>query len=248
MRIMFGITLAAGLLSVPDLALAQSLPIVSGSIEATTDHRRRGLSWSDGDPALDAYVEAPLVLGLEINGRATTLRSSRRHDGADAVFDLGGAFTKRFGGITASAGATGHLFAGGASDLDYLEFNAGVGALLGPAQLDLSADYAPDQDAIGGNNLYLRARASVAVIGTPFTVAAHVGQSTGDTDNALRAARLRPVGDYTDWGATVEYVVGPVIVGGRYSGTSIDTDRAAPLLAEIDDSGSRLTAHVAVVF
>ncbi|GAA0735289.1 TorF family putative porin [Sphingomonas japonica] len=238
----------AGLTLVPDQAAAQSLPVISGSIEATTDHRRRGLSWSDGDPALDAYVEAPLIAGLEVNGRATTLRSSQRHDGADAVFDLGGKFSTGFGGITASAGATGHWFAGGASDLDYLELNAGVGALLGPAQLDVTADYAPDQDAIGGDNLYLRARGSVAVIGTPFTVAAHVGHSTGGSDDALRSARLRPTGDYTDWGAVVEYVVGPVIVGARYSGTSIDTDRPAPVLAEIDNSGDRLTAHVALVF
>jgi len=66
---------AAALAMVAGEAAAQELFRPTGSIEATTDHRRRGLSWSDGDPALDAIVSVP-VAGLRLDARATTTRGA----------------------------------------------------------------------------------------------------------------------------------------------------------------------------
>lgn len=242
---------AASLLFLSGEAAAQTLSRPTGSVEATTDDRRRGLSWSDGDPALDAQLSLPLGPALRVDGRATTTRGSGRHDGADAVFDTSAAYTvEAASGLSLTAGVTGHFFAGAASRADYGEAELTLGYALGPAQFDLGASYAPDQVAIGGDNLYLQARASGGLPGTGIDVALHVGRTSGATDDPLRAARLRPGGDgYVDWGVRVERRFGPVALGLRYTGTDIDTRAGAPSpFADIDDAGERLTAHAAVFF
>ncbi|WP_315764969.1 TorF family putative porin [Sphingomonas sp. Y38-1Y] len=231
-------------------AQAQELSRPTASIEATTDHRRRGLSWSDGDPALDAIVSVPLA-GLRVDARATTTRGAIRHDGADMVFDGSASYSRDLAsGLSLTGGVTGHFFAGAASKADYGELDLTLGYALGPLQLDLGGSYAPKQDAIGGDNLYLQARASGSIPLTGIEVAAHVGRTSGSTDDLIRAARLRPEGmSYVDWGVRVEQRFGPLALGLRYSGTDIDTDAVAGSpFADLDDAGHKLTAHAAVFF
>lgn len=228
-------------------AVAQTANRPSGSVEVTTDHRRRGLSWSEGKVAADAIVTLPLSTALRIEGRVTTLRGSARHGGADVGLDATAAYSRDFGGFSLTGGATGHVFAGGVGGLHYGEVDAGAGFAIGPAQLDVEAHYAPSQSGIGGDNLYLAARASAGIPTTPYTVAAHVGRTTGGTDDPLRAARLRPGGDYTDWGVRVERVTGNLAIGLRYSGTDIDRRAiAASPYADLSNAGDRLTGHVAI--
>ena len=242
--------LALGLIAGASAVEAQDLGRPTGSLEVTTDHRRRGISWSDGDPALDGIVSVP-VADLRLDARATTLRGARRHGGADVVFDPSVSYSRDLAsGVSLNVGATGHFFAGSAVNADYGEIDLGLGYALGPLQLDLAANYAPDQDAIGGDNLYLQARASAGIPGTGIDVAAHVGRTSGSTDDPLLAARLRPaLGSYVDWGVRVERRFGPLALGLRYSGTDVDTRAvAASPFADPDDAGDRLTAHAVVFF
>ena len=152
--------------------------------------------------------------------------------------------------MSLNVGATGHFFAGSDEKADYGEIDLGLGYALGPLQLDLAANYAPDQDAIGGDNLYLQARASAGIPGTGIDVAAHVGRTSGSTDDPILATRLRPeLKSYVDWGVRVERRFGPVALGLRYSGTNVDTRAvAASPFADPDDAGDRLTAHAVVFF
>jgi hypothetical protein len=228
-------------------AAAQALRTPGGSIEATTDHRRRGLSWSEGKAAIDAIATLPVAERLTIEARATTLRDTPRHGGADLGIDVKGSYRLLDGGgWQLSAGTTGHFFAG-AGGMNYVELDGVAGYAIGPAQIDALISYAPAQSAIGGDNLYLGARASAGIPMTPFTVLAHVGRSTGNVDDPVRAARLRPGGDYTDWGVRVEQVIGKLAIGLRYSGT--DIDQRAPVaspFADLRNAGDRVTAHVAL--
>jgi hypothetical protein len=241
--------LALALACAPTVAMAQDGG-VTGSVELTTDQRRRGLSWSEGKAALDATMAVPVGQSFRLEGRAATTRGSARHGGADVALDGSAQLEQRLGGWTVTAGATGHVFVGnGGSGLGYVEVGAGAGYLIGPAQLDLAVDYAPDQRAIGGDNFYLSARTSVGIPTTPWTLRAHVGRSSGSVDDPFRAARLRPGGRYVDWGLGVERVQGPLAIGVRYAGNDIAEDRiiASPF-ADRRNSGDRVTAHVALVF
>lgn len=229
-------------------AMAQSL---GGSVEVATDERRRGISWSDGEVAPAASIRAGLPLGLDLGVRVTGTRGDARHGGADAVVDVSGGFNREIGaGIRLDGFVAGHLFAGAAGRMDYVEGGLGASYALGPAELGLDARYAPDQAAIGGDNLWIGARARVGVPATPFTVNASVGHSTGSVDDWQRAARLRPGGDYTDWSLGVDHITGPISIGLLYTGTDIDIDdrTLASPFANPRHIGDKVTARLAVSF
>ena len=106
----------------------------SATVEVASDERRRGLSWSDGDPVLRGSVSVPVAQGLSLDGTATSLWGSDRHGGADAVIDLGPSYVHQLGGWRLSLDARYHLFPG-ADDQGYGEFGAGAGFLIGPASI-----------------------------------------------------------------------------------------------------------------
>jgi len=210
--------------------------------EAATQEVRRGLGWSGGRAAVSA--DAGLPLGpVRATARVASLRGSPRHLGADAVADLGLEASWRLGGVTARVRGVSHLFAGATGRADYHELGAGFGYLIGPLQLDADAAWAPSQSAVGGDNLYLSAGASAGVPGTPVTLLAGIGRSTGDDDDP-RSNRLRPGGDYTDWRLGAEYALGRVVLGLDYIGTDVSRRALLPPVADPGRTGDRLVARV----
>ncbi|WP_258042795.1 TorF family putative porin [Sphingomonas sp. NBWT7] len=223
---------------------------LGASVEASTDERRRGISWSDGDLAPAASVRAGLPAGFDLGVRLTGTRGDPRHGGADAVADVTSGFGGDIGsGLRLDGFVTGHLFVGAAERLDYVEGGLGASYLLGPAEIGVDARYAPDQAAIGGDNLWVGARARVGVPATPFTLHGGVGHSSGSVDDPRRAARLRPGGSYADWSLGVDHITGPLTIGVVYTGTDIARDRlVASRFAGARHVGDKVTARVAVTF
>lgn len=235
---------AASLLPVA-AAHAQSMPSVGA--EATIDERRRGLSWSEGRASVSGDV-AITVGSVELDARVAALRGSVRHDGADAVADLGAAFVTDAGPFQLRARAIGHVFAGARSAMNYGEFGGDARYTLGPVELTAAALYAPPQDAIGGSNLYLSGLAVVGIPATPFTVVGGVGRSSGSVDDVIRADRLRPGGSYTDWRLGVEHVTGPLTLAFDYVGTDLAEGRAVRTIGDRGNSGDRVLARARVAF
>jgi hypothetical protein len=226
-------------------ALAQAGPTLEA--EVASDENRRGISWSEGRiaPAASLRLDyGDLALGV----RVAATRDSARHAGAEAVADVEVGYLADAGPLQLEARAIGHFFTGSAIGADYGEVAIGAGYSLGPARVTARATYAPNQHAIGGDNLYLAAGASLGIPATPFTVSAGVGRTTGSTDDPLRAARLRPTGDYTDWRIGLEHITGPLLIGIDYVGTDIDQRRPALPLADLRHSGDRLVGRVAFRF
>ncbi|NWK98169.1 hypothetical protein DM806_21390 [Sphingobium lactosutens] len=215
--------------AVPAAAQYAAGPTIS--LEAASDERRRGLSWSDGDPVLRGSISVPVAQGFSLDGTATTLRGSDRHGGADAVLDLGATYARQWGGFRLTAEGRYHIFPGASHAHDggwgYGEVGAIAGFALGPASIDLGARYAPRQSAIGGDNLYVSGASALAIPGTPFTLSGHVGRSSGDVRDPLRAARLRPAGAYWDHGVALDWYQGRWSAGLRYADTDIDAPDSA---------------------
>jgi len=209
---------------------------VSATVEAASDERRRGLSWSESDPVLRGSVSVPVASGLSLDGAATSLWSSDRHGGADAVLDLGATYARQVGGWRLSAEGRYHLLPG-ASGQGYGEVGAIAGFLLGPASIDIGARYAPRQSSIGGDNLYLSTAAAIAIPGTPLTLSGHVGRSSGEVRDPLAATRLRPDGRYWDHGVALDWYRGRWFAGLRYAGSTIDGPART-------DAGDRLIARL----
>lgn len=205
------------------LCLPVAARAVTATVEAASDERRRGLSWSDGRATAGARLSVDAGPALRLEGTATALRGSRRHGGADAGFDLAGSWRGGSGPFRLDGAVLAHLFAGGTGRLGYAEAQAGLGTTLGPVDLDLSATYAPSQRAIGGDNLYLAAGLRAAVIGTPFTLVGGVGRSSGGGRNGDRenAVRLRPDGSYVDWRLGIQHARGPLEASLLYVGNNI---------------------------
>ncbi|WP_294257558.1 TorF family putative porin [uncultured Sphingomonas sp.] len=246
MRIPIAVATFAAL-AFPLAAQAQVLPKVSGGVELSTDESRRGLSWSENQLSASGDVSAG-ILGFDASARVAMVRESSRHAGADTVFDLEAGHGFDIGLFKLRGFVTGHVFTGAARAMDYVEVGADGRFSLGPLQLNGGATYAPDQGPIGGDNLYLHAGAAVGVPSTPFTVSGSVGHTTGSTDD-IRAARLRPTGDYTDWRIGVEHVSGPLTLGVDYVGTDIDTNRAVSSpYADLRHSGNRVLGRARLSF
>jgi len=201
-------------------AFAQYADGVSGTIETASEEQRRGLSWSDGDPVLRGTLSVPVAQGLSLDGAAVSLWGSDRHGGADAVVDLGATYARQIGGWRLSAEGRYHLFPGSA-DQAYGEIGAGAAFLIGPASMDFNGSYAPRQSSIGGDNLYLSASATMGLPGTPLTISARIGRSSGDVQDPARAMRLRPDGTYWDYGVGVDYMKDRWFAGLRYADSSI---------------------------
>ncbi|MBP8232055.1 TorF family putative porin [Rhizorhabdus sp.] len=186
------------------------------SLSASTDERRRGLSWSDGDPSVTARGTLSPHDGFSLSAAGTSLSRSARHGGATLLVDGSLGYRRSVGAVDLDAQLTYHGFTG-ASGLDYIEVGGGASTLIGPVQLEGFVLYAPKQDAIGGDNLYVAGAASLAVVGTPFNLRAQLGRSSGSIDDPVRSQRLRPRGRYWDASLRLDHVRGPLRLSLGYS-------------------------------
>ena len=225
-------------------ALVVATPAAAASlgIEASTDLRRHGLSWSDGKPAIEAWGSLPLGSGISVEAGAATLRESPRHGGADLLGEAALRLTRQVGRWTLWGEIQGVGFFGAANQ-NYGQLRGGAALGIGPAQLSAQAAWAPRQQSIGGSNIYLGGRASLGVSGTPLTLGAAIGRSMGSDDGSGRANRLRPGGDYTDFRLDADYVVGPMTLGASFTTTTIDQGHRAAA-----NSGTRLLLRAGLDF
>ncbi len=235
------------------LAATSCIPVVHAQsvdfgVEGTTDEVRRGLSWSDGEVSASADAYASFA-GLDASVRIAALRESDRHANANVVADLALGKDWDVSGFTLRTEAIGHIFGGADAGMNYAELGLGARYSIGPLQVGANATYAPSQGAIGGDNLYVRANALAGIPAFPVSVAASVGFTTGDASDPLRAARLRPVGSYTDWKLGLEYNQFPITIGLDYTGTDIDTSRAvASSFADLRHAGDRVIGRIRLSF
>ena len=222
------------------VAGAGSAHAASLDIETSTDLRRRGLSWSDGKPAIDAWATVPLTGGFSVIASAATLRGSPRHGGADAVAETALRYMRQAGAWTLSADIQ-YLAFLGTTGQNYAQLRATAARDIGPVQLAVQTDWAPPQAAIGGSNFYLGGRASLGLPGTPVTLAASLGRSMGNDYGSVRSRRLRPGGDYTDFRLDADYVLDRVTLGASFTTTTIRGERA-------ENSSPRLLIRAAIGF
>lgn len=233
---------AAAVLAAASLA-APAAAQRSLGIEGATDERRRGLSWTGGRAT--AAVDARASLGpAEVRGRVAALRGSERHAGADAVASLSAELRETVAGVELSGLAVAHLFAGASAGMDYVELGGAAAYALGPARAVAGLSYAPSQRSIGGDNLYLYLGLDTGVPGTPLTLVAEVGHTTGSETDPVRAQRLRPGGSYSSVRLSVERRQGPLTLALDYHDTDADRRSAFGPFADARHIGSRLVGRV----
>ena len=83
------------------------------------------------------------------------------------------------GPIEYEVGAIAYLYPGGDGTGDIYEGTAALSYTFGPATARVRANYAPDQDNLAGDNLYLSAELKAAIPSTPMSAFAQVGRERG---------------------------------------------------------------------
>ncbi|PEQ11996.1 hypothetical protein B2G71_14550 [Novosphingobium sp. PC22D] len=225
-------------------ASGQAVRQSGASVQFRTDDRERGLSWSDGEAALSLEGTLAVSPALSIDAGVTSLRGSSRHGGSDFGLTISPRYTVQSAGWELSGGVNGYLFDGD-GELNFIEVEASAGYLIGPVSLVGRARFAPSQDAIGGSNVHLGANAGLGIPGSPFSLYGGVGYSFGSTSDPVRAARLRPGGDYADYYLAVERMQRNLALGIEWTDTSIKRADAASPFSD-DNTGQRLTAYVRI--
>lgn len=216
---------------------------ISGEVSLLSDYRFRGVSRSDEDPALQAQLTLSHDSGLYAGVRGTTLKgldSFRLRDPAfqdlgEVELDLYAGYRADLGrGFDLDAGLLYYLFAGGEGATDYVEPYASLSYLIGPVYATAGAKYAPEQRAIGDQDmLYLFGQVDVTVPFRPWSFSAHVGRQDWGR-----------FGSYWNWSLGVEHQLRfeglpDTHVGLRY----VDTD-----LPSISGQDAGLVASLRVGF
>lgn len=222
----------------------RSTVTMSGEVSALSQYRFRGVSQSDEDPALQAQLTVSHTSGFYAGAFASTLNGFGEKGGADVELDLYAGHRADLGsGVNLDAGLLYYAFPGSkGGDFEYLEPYASLSGTLGPVTATLGAAYAPDQDALAGDALYLRADADAAIPFTPVTLRAHLGRSSGSE------TPFTPAADYLDWSLGAEYVLGPATLGLEYVDTDLSGAEARASGATRDIVDAALLASIGLRF
>ncbi len=191
-RIWLGALAGAAILgSAP--AYAQEGPSVSFGLTGASDYVWRGVSQSDGDPAV--FVSGQVAYnGFYAGAGAENVDFL----GIETEYDLWAGWSGDVGGVTVDAGIVryGYVDAPGGTDLDTVDFKVAVSDTFGPLTLGVVAMYTPDYFATEESSVYSEVNASYA-IADKWTLSGAVGYQEIDPSAA----------SYTQWNIGASYAV-----------------------------------------
>ncbi|HYD11997.1 MAG TPA: TorF family putative porin [Allosphingosinicella sp.] len=182
---------------------------ISATVTGVTDYRFRGVSSSDRDPAIQGSVDVNYH-GFYIGAWASSI--ARTAD-TNVELDLYAGYAGSAGPVEYEVGAIAYLYPGGDGTGNIYEGTASLSYTLGPVTGKLSANYAPDQENLAGDNLYLNAELRSGIPTTPLTIFASVGRERGSF-----------YGRKWDWSLGFEFSQGPFTASLAYVDTNLDSD------------------------
>ena len=236
----------ASLLSTP--ALAQDAPAgdagedaptweVGGSLAATSDYVWRGVSQTQGNPALQAEVTATHASGFYVGAWASNVdftAAGDDDDGIDLEFDPYIGWSGAVGGnAELDVFLTRVSYPGHRDGFDYA-YTELEGKLTFAEKFYVGAAYSPDIFNLGGHGLYMNAGVSLPLGETGFDVTAQVGHY-----NLNDAA-----GDsYNDYLLGIGRNFGPLRADLQYT----DTSSYGEALSDALDDASQADGRVALM-
>ncbi|NNC59549.1 MAG: hypothetical protein HKO05_06100 [Erythrobacter sp.] len=201
---------------------------LSGNVALVSDYRFRGVSFSDGDIALQGGIDLGHPSGLYAGTWASTI--SGGSDFGELELDVYAGWSGDVSdGVTLDVGLLYYIYPTGDApgiDTDYFEPYASIGTTLGPVGATVGVAYAWEQDSLGGgDNLYLYTDFELGIPQTPITLTAHLGYTDGVFATALD-------GDSFDWGIGASYAItGNLSLGLNY------VDTQGPSIEDFADAG-----------
>jgi uncharacterized protein (TIGR02001 family) len=189
---------------------------VSGAIMAVSDYRFRGVSSSDGKPAIQAYAEVVHTSGV-YGGIWSSSRSSASDYGPVEVDVYAGWSGALNPSISAKVELTYYLYPHEKTipgfTTDSFETSLAFSATGGVIKPTIGVSYAWAQRSLGGrSNTYVFAEAEAPIPRTPFTTKAHLGYTHGSYSISADGSNL-------DWAFGVNFeVASGIVLGVEYVG------------------------------
>ncbi|MFC0204268.1 TorF family putative porin [Novosphingobium soli] len=159
---------------------------VTGSAALTTDYRFRGVSQSEGDPAIQGGITVSHASGFYIATWASSIDLGDTYGHSEV--DLFGGWTGEVSsGLTADVGLLYYAYPNGhVGDAEFFEPYASLTGQAGPAKIKVGLNYAWSQKALPNandgskdDNLYLYGNVDIGIPDTPLTVSGHLGYADG---------------------------------------------------------------------
>ena len=187
---------------------------LSGEFGGVSDYRYRGLTLSDGRPALQGTLTLEHKSGVYGSLWASSISSPGNGLGAEFAVTAGYA-ADLVDGFALDVSGSYFLYPGDSAS-NYVEVTALASLTRGDASAGLGISLVPEQagtrDELGGHrNSYVFGEAEVAVPRTSATVKLSAGYENGYFDEADRGGKL-------DWSAGVVLDADPAKVGLAYAG------------------------------
>ena len=202
---------------------------ISANAAVVSDYRFRGLSFSDGDFAIQGGIDVSHSSGFYIGTWGSSIEDSPTF-GHTEIDIYGGWSGDVAEGVAVDVGLLYYWYPNGEfGPSDYFEPYASVTTALGPVELTSGIAWAWSQDSLGNNdNVYIYTGFGVGIPNTPVSVSGNIGINDGSLGN--------PVGvfgddNYVDWSLGIDVAITENLsLGVMY------TDTDAPSVNDFTDS------------
>lgn len=173
------LVVAGSLLLAAGAAQAQGeeakFPAISGSAAFVSDYRFRGISFSNRDPAVQAFIQMTTEPGFFVSLWGSSIAN---FNGATTEVDVTGGWSGPVGPLTGTVGVIGYLYPGG-TNTDIVEFFGTLSGTAGPATLTAGINWAPEQNNLARSDRYIFGSAAVGIPNSPITLKAALGHEKG---------------------------------------------------------------------
>lgn len=187
---------------------------ITGGAAFVTDYRFRGVSLSNKDIAVQPYITLNTAPGFFVGLWGSSIAT---YGGANTEVDVSAGWTGEVGPVTGTIGVLGYLYPGG-SGVDVYELYGSVAKTIGPVGLTLGVNYAPDQENLYRDNIYVYTLGTIGIPDTPLTVKGSVGYEHGSF--ASGAGSLDE--SKFDYMIGVDFKWKALTFGLQYIGTDVD--------------------------
>jgi uncharacterized protein (TIGR02001 family) len=223
--------IVAGAVAAPSAAAAGS-PL-SGDVGIVSDYRYRGISLSNGNPALQASVTFEHDSGLYVTAWGSTLE--RIGKPSHTEIDLTAGYEREIAKwLSFDLSATRYSYPSSGGD-NYSEGTASLTLTRGPASAIIGFSYAPRQRGLiddsgrRHDNSYASLETSYGVGGTPLMLKAGLGYERGAFDEVERGGKW-------DWNLGGEVTRGPAKISLTYVGSNADVGNRRALVGGLSFS------------
>ncbi|MEP2989887.1 MAG: TorF family putative porin [Parasphingorhabdus sp.] len=205
---------------------------VSANVALTSDYRFRGLSFSDGDIAVQGGIDVSHDSGFYIGTWASSIEDSATFGHTE--LDLYGGWTGEVvSGLSVDVGLLYYVYpngqGGAAGPSDYFEPYASVTGAIGPVEVTSGIAWAPSQSSLGNDdNVYIYTGVSGGIPNTPISLSATVGINDGSLGNP--AGQLFD-DNYIDWKIGADWAITE-----NLTASVAYTDTDAPSINNFTDS------------